>query len=166
MPHMNIDDYLYLELEGGVVVIELLPELAPNHVKQIKMLVDHKFYDGLVFHRVIDGFMAQTGCPHGTGGGGIDPSVAAEFSEEPHVRGICSMARTADPDSASCQFFICLADAPSLNGNYSVWGRVIEGMEFVDDIKKGDPNDNGKVTDPNHIVSMYRASTVPVDYKT
>lgn len=162
MNHMNIEDYLYLELESGIVVIQLFPELAPQHVTQIRYLVEQKFYDGLLFHRVIDGFMVQTGCPHGTGAGGVTPTIPAEFSEEKHVRGTCSMARTQDPDSASCQFFICLADTPSLDGQYSIWGQVVEGMEFIDSIKKGDQVNNGTVEDPDHIVAMYRAGSVPV----
>lgn len=161
--NMNIEDFVYLELEEGIVIIQLFPEVAPRHIAQIRVLIEQKFYDGLVFHRVIDGFMVQTGCPHGTGAGGVDPSIPAEFSDEmKHVRGTCSMARTEDPDSASCQFFICLADAPSLDGQYSIWGQVVEGMEFIDGIKKGDPADNGKVEDPDHIVAMYRAGSIPV----
>lgn len=165
MKYLNVEDFLYMELKDGVVLIELLPDLAPNHVNQIKHLVLQNFYDGLTFHRVIDGFMAQGGCPQGTGSGGVSPSVPAEFSEEKHVRGICSMARSQEPDSASCQFFICLAEVPSLDGQYSIWGRVIEGMEFVDNIKKGDSANNGTVEDPDKIITMYLASSVPVDYK-
>jgi len=160
--HMNIEDFVYLELEAGTVVIQLFPEVAPHHVAQLRLLIEHGFYNGLVFHRVIEGFMAQTGCPHGTGQGGLEQTIPAEFTDMKHVRGTCSMARTEDPDSASCQFFICLADSPSLDGHYSAWGQVVEGMEFVDDIKKGDMANNGAVEDPSKIIAMYQASAVPV----
>ncbi len=145
---------LYLNLKDGRVTIEMRPDLAPEHVARIKELVRSGFYDGIVFHRVIDGFMAQTGDPTGTGRGGSGVRLKAEFSSEPHVRGTVSMARAADPDSADSQFFICFADAPFLDRQYTVWGQVIEGMEFVDQIKKGDPNANGAVTNPDRIVSM------------
>ena len=151
---MDINNTLELELKDGTVVIELLPDLAPKHVAQIKHLVKEKFYDGLVFHRVIDGFMVQGGSPTGDGTGSITETVSAEFSDEPHVRGICSMARGAEVDSASCQFFIVLEDSSFLNEQYTVWGKVISGMEFVDNIKKGDSADNGVVEDPDKIVSM------------
>jgi len=154
-----------METTQGDVVIEIFPDLAPLHIRQIYALIHQKFYDGLTFHRVIDGFMAQTGCPNGTGSGGLEQLLAAEFSEEPHKRGICSMARSTDPDSASCQFFICLDDYPSLDGQYSVWGKVIKGMENVDKIKKGDPANNGLVENPDKIISMKLASAVPVNYK-
>jgi peptidylprolyl isomerase len=140
---------LTLETTQGPVVIALRPDLAPGHVAHIKKLAEEKFYDGIVFHRVIDGFMAQTGCPHGTGTGGSKyPNLKAEFNAEPHVRGICSMARAASPDSANSQFFICLADARFLDKNYTVWGQVTSGMENVDKIKKGEP-----VKDPDKIIS-------------
>jgi len=140
---------LTLETTKGPVVIEMRPDLAPNHVAHIKKLVDEKFYDGIVFHRVIDGFMAQTGCPHGTGTGGSKyPNLKQEFNAEPHVRGTVSMARAADPDSANSQFFICFADARFLDKNYTVWGKVVSGMENVDKIKRGEP-----VRDPDKIIS-------------
>ena len=125
---------------GGDVVIRLRPDLAPQHVKRIKELTSEGFYDGVVFHRVIDGFMAQGGDPTGTGTSGSDkPDLPAEFSREPHVRGTASMARTMDPNSANSQFFICFDDARFLDGQYTVWGEVTEGMEFVDALPKGEP---------------------------
>jgi peptidylprolyl isomerase len=146
---------LYLDLKTGRVTIELKPDLAPNHVARIKELAQAGFYDGVVFHRVIPGFMAQTGDPTGTGAGGSDkPNLKAEFSREAHVRGTCSMARSASPDSANSQFFICFDDAPWLDGKYTVWGRVISGMEHVDAIKKGDENRNGSVVDPDKVIRM------------
>lgn len=151
---MDINNTLELELKDGIVVIELLPDLAPKHVAQIKHLVKEKFYDGLVFHRVIDGFMVQGGSPTGDGTGSITTTLSAEFSDEPHVRGICSMARGPEVDSASCQFFIVLEDSSFLNEQYTVWGKVISGMEFVDNIKKGDSADNGMVENPDKIISM------------
>ena len=158
----DLENMIYLELKTGRVVIETLPELAPNHVAQIKELVREGFYDGIVFHRVIEGFMAQTGDPTGTGRGGSEkPDLKAEFSHEPHARGVLSMARAQSPNSANSQFFICLADATFLDGQYTVWGRVIEGMEHVDQIKLGDPNRNGTVTDPDSIVGMVVAADAP-----
>lgn len=158
----DLENMIYLELKTGRVVIETLPELAPNHVAQIKELVREGFYDGIVFHRVIEGFMAQTGDPTGTGRGGSDkPDLKAEFSNEPHVRGVLSMARAQSPDSANSQFFICLADATFLDSQYTVWGRVIEGMEHVDQIKLGDQNRNGAVTEPDSIVRMVVAADAP-----
>ena len=151
---MSIDNILELELKNGTVTIEMLPDLAPKHVTQIKHLARNKFYDGLVFHRVIEGFMVQGGSPTGDGTGSITTTLSAEFSDEPHVRGICSMARGPEVDSASCQFFIVLADSSFLNEQYTVWGKVISGMEFVDNIKKGDSANNGVVEDPDKIVSM------------
>ena len=146
----KMENMLYLDLEHGRVVIELKPDLAPKHVARIKELVRAGFYDGIVFHRVIDGFMAQTGDPTGTGMGGSDkPDLKAEFSNMSHVRGTCSMARSQNPNSANSQFFICFEDAPWLNRQYSVWGQVIEGMENVDQIKRGEP-----VRDPDSIVTM------------
>ena len=134
------ENTLIIETTKGRVVIALRPDLAPKHVERIKTLARENFYDGIVFHRVIDGFMAQTGCPRGTGTGGSDyPNLPAEFNAEPHVRGVCSMARTANPDSANSQFFICFDDARFLDGQYTVWGEVIEGMEHVDALPKGEP---------------------------
>jgi peptidylprolyl isomerase len=138
---------------GGPIVIEMRPDLAPKHVARIKELVRQKFYDGIVFHRVIDGFMAQTGDPTGTGSGGSGTKLPAEFSKEPHVRGTVSMARTSDPNSADSQFFICFAPANYLDGQYTVWGKVISGMEYVDKIKKGAPR-SGTVTNPDKIVTL------------
>ena len=140
---------LTLETTKGPVVIGLRPDLAPGHIEHIKKLVGEKFYDGVVFHRVIDGFMAQTGCPNGTGMGGSKyPNLKQEFNAEPHVRGTCSMARAQDPNSANSQFFICFGDAAFLNKQYTVWGKVVSGMENVDKIKRGEP-----VRDPDKIVS-------------
>ncbi len=151
---------IYLDLEDGRVVIELRPDLAPNHVERVKELTREGFYDGVVFHRVIDGFMAQTGDPTGTGMGGSDkPDLEAEFSDEPHVRGTLSMARTSDPDSANSQFFIVFEDASHLNGQYTVWGLVVDGMEYVDKIKRGDGR-NGMVDDPDKIIRVRIAADV------
>jgi peptidylprolyl isomerase len=136
------------------VKIELRPDLAPNHVARISELTKEGFYDGIVFHRVIAGFMAQTGDPTGTGTGGSKKgNIKAEFSRERHVRGTCSMARSSSPDSANSQFFICFDDAPWLDGQYTVWGKVTEGMEHIDQIKKGGDRD-GSVVDPDKIISM------------
>ena len=144
------ENTLILETTKGKVVIEMRPDLAPGHVEHIKKLAREKFYDGIVFHRVIDGFMAQTGCPDGTGMGGSSyPNLKAEFNKEPHVRGVCSMARSSMPDSANSQFFICFDDASFLDGQYTAWGKVTEGMENVDQIKRGEP-----VSNPVKIVSM------------
>ena len=141
---------IYLDLKDGRVVIKLRPDLAPKHVAQIKKLTREGFYDGIVFHRVIDGFMAQVGCPHGTGtGGSKHPDLAQEFNAEPHVRGVCSMARSQNPNSANSQFFIVFEDARFLDKQYTAWGEVVEGMENVDKIKRGEP-----VRDPDTIVSM------------
>ena len=135
---------------GGPVVIQMRPDLAPKHVAQIKKLTREKFYDGVPFHRVIDGFMAQTGDPTGTGAGpGSGNKLQAEFSREPHVRGTVSMARTSDPNSADSQFFICFAPSNFLDGKYTVWGKVVSGMEFVDKIKRGEP-----VRNPDKVVSL------------
>jgi peptidylprolyl isomerase len=136
---LDPENTLYLELKNGRVVIEMRPDLAPGHVARIKALVREGFYDGIVFHRVIPGFMAQTGDPTGTGTGGSGQKLAAEFNAEPHVRGICSMARAQSPDSADSQFFIVFDDASFLDRKYTVWGRVIEGMENIDQINKGEP---------------------------
>ena len=147
------EDTMTLETTKGNVVIEMRPDLAPGHVARIKELVKEGFYDGVVFHRVIDGFMAQTGCPHGTGTGGSDyPDLPAEFNAEPHVRGTASMARARSPDSANSQFFICFDDASFLDKQYTVWGKVTEGMENVDKIKRGEP-----VQNPDKIVKAHMA---------
>ncbi len=147
-------DFAYMQLKDGVVKIRLRPDLAPRHVDRIKALINKGFYNGLTFHRVIDGFMAQTGDPKGDGTGGSGQNLAAEFSSAPHVRGTVSMARAMSPDSADSQFFIVLAPAPHLDGQYTVWGEVVEGMNFVDAIKKGDPMNNGAVTQPDRILSL------------
>ena len=142
------DDRLTLSLStGGDVVIKLRPDLAPDHVERITTLAGQGFYDGVLFHRVIPGFMAQGGDPTGRGTGGSDlPNLKAEFSREPHVRGVCSMARTSDPNSANSQFFICFDDARFLDGQYTVWGEVESGMEHVDALPKGEPPSNpGKI---------------------
>ena len=151
---MDKENVLYLDLKDGRVVIEMFPEDAPEHVKRIKELVREGFYDGLNFHRVIEGFMAQTGDPLGNGTGGSGQNLKAEFNARPHKRGTVSMARSMHPDSADSQFFICFDDCQWLDGQYTVWGQVIEGMEYVDNIKRGDYDDNGTVTDPDKIVKM------------
>ncbi len=154
------ENRLHLELKDGIVVIQLLPDLAPNHVNRIKELARMNFYDNTPIHRVIDGFMAQMGDPTGSGSGGSDlPDLKSEFSNEPHVRGIVSMARTPDPNSANSQFFIMFDSAPSLDNQYTVWGKVIEGMDFVDNIKKGDGM-NGIVEDPDFIISLKVAADI------
>ncbi|MBV8392477.1 MAG: peptidylprolyl isomerase [Alphaproteobacteria bacterium] len=154
------DNTLYIDLKDGRVVIEMRPDLAPKHVAQIrKLALEHK-YDGIVFHRVIDGFMAQTGDPQGTGMGGMGDKLPAEFSREPHVRGTVSMARTNDPNSAQSQFFICFAPAPSLDGQYTVWGKVVSGMEFVDKIKRGAPG-SGAVAPPQDKMIKVRLASDP-----
>ena len=136
----DAENTLILTLESGPVVIDLRPDLAPGHVARIKELAREGFYDGVVFHRVIPGFMAQGGDPTGTGSGGSKkPNLPAEFSKEPHVRGVCSMARTNNPNSANSQFFICFDDATFLDGQYTVWGQVTDGMEHVDALPKGEP---------------------------
>ena len=150
---------LILETRNGKVVIKLRPDLAPKHVAQIKALVARKFYDGIVFHRVIAGFMAQTGDPKGTGEGGSDlPDIPAEFTQTPFKRGTLGMARASDPDSANSQFFICLADAPFLDGKYTVFGEVVSGMDVVDKIKKGDADNNGAVTNPDKMLKLRLAA--------
>ena len=149
---MNDDpeNTLIMQLESGPVTIRLRPDLAPGHVERIKQLAREGFYDGVPFHRVIDGFMAQGGDPTGRGtGGSKKPDLKAEFSREPHVRGVCSMARTSDPNSANSQFFIVFDDATFLDNQYTVWGEVIEGMEHVDALPKGEPPRS-----PGKIVSM------------
>ena len=150
------ENTLLIETTKGPVVIEMRPDLAPNHVAHIKKLAREKFYDGIVFHRVIDGFMAQTGDPTGTGTGSSKyPNLKQEFSAEPHVRGTASMARAQNPDSANSQFFICFDDARFLDRQYTVWGKVIEGMENVDKIKRGEP-----VRDPDSMVTVRVAADV------
>ncbi len=150
----DLEHTLYIDLKGGRVTIELRPDLAPGHVTRIKELARSGFYDGTPFHRVIEGFMAQGGDPTGTGtGGSKKPDLKAEFSREPHVRGVCSMARSNDPNSANSQFFICFGDARFLDGKYTVWGKVTSGMELVDAIKRGEP-----VRDPDRIVKMQVAA--------
>ena len=140
---------LILETTKGRVVIALRPDLAPNHVERIKTLAGQGFYDGVPFHRVIEGFMAQTGDPTGTGSGGSDlPDLRSEFNAQPHKRGTCSMARAQSPHSANSQFFICFDDAGFLDRQYTVWGEVVEGMENIDKVKRGEP-----VRDPDKIVS-------------
>jgi cyclophilin family peptidyl-prolyl cis-trans isomerase len=147
-------DYLILELKDGLVKIKLRDDLAPGHIERIKTLAGQGFYDGVVFHRVIPGFMAQTGDPTGTGSGGSDlPNLKAEFSEHKHTKGTVSAARTANPNSANSQFFICFDDAPWLDKQYSVWGEVVEGMDNVDKIKKGGEHNNGAITgEPDKII--------------
>lgn len=157
---MDKENTLYMDLDYGRVVIELLPDVAPNHVARIKELTRQGFYDGLKFHRVIDGFMAQTGDPLGNGTGGSGQKLKAEFNATPHVRGTVSMARASDPNSADSQFFICFDDATFLDGQYTVFGKVIEGMEYVDMIKKGNPQMNGTVQNPDVIVKMQVAADV------
>jgi peptidylprolyl isomerase len=154
------ENTLYLDTKDGRVVIELLPDLAPKHVARIKELVRKGFYDGLVFHRVIEGFMAQTGDPLGNGTGGSGTKLPAEFSKQPFERGAVGMARSRDPNSGDSQFFICFAPAPFLNGQYTVWGQVTQGMDVVDQIKKGDRAANGAVQGPDKIVRMQVAADV------
>lgn len=154
------ENTLYMDLKDGRVVIEMYPEKAPKHVARIKELVRKGFYDGLVFHRVIDSFMAQTGDPTGTGSGGSGQNIKAEFNDIKHDRGTLSMARAASPDSADSQFFIVFEAATHLDGQYTAWGKVVSGMEFVDKIKKGDPYRNGTVTDPDKIVKLQVAADV------
>ena len=152
-PDTDLDNTLLLETSKGPVTILMRPDLAPSHVARIKKLVRDGFYDGLKFHRVIDGFMAQTGCPHGTGTGGSGQKLRAEFSKEKHVRGTVSMARSQSPDSGDSQFFICFDDAKWLDGQYTVWGKVMLGMENVDRIKRGEP-----VSDPDSIIAARMAA--------
>ena len=150
----DLENTLYLDLAAGRVVIQLRPDLAPKHVARIKELARSGFYDGIIFHRVIPGFMAQTGDPTGTGRGGSDkPDLPAEFSKEPFARGTVGMARTSDPNSANSQFFIMFAPAPHLNGQYTVWGQVADGMQYVDQLAKGEPPAN-----PDKIVKMQVAA--------
>jgi peptidylprolyl isomerase len=154
-PAADPANQVVMTTKDGKIVIQLRPDLAPNHVKQIETLTKQKFYDGIVFHRVIDGFMAQTGDPTGTGTGGSSlPDIKAEFSSEPFKRGTVGMARSQDPDSANSQFFICFGDAGFLNNKYTVVGQVISGMDVVDKIKKGSSADNGTVVNPDKIITM------------
>ncbi len=147
------ENTIIMDITHGRVVLQLRPDLAPKHVARIKELARQGFYDGIVFHRVIDGFMAQTGDPTGTGRGGSGKNIDAEFSDASHVRGTASMARTQDPNSADSQFFVCFDEAGHLDGQYTVWGHVTEGMEYIDMIKKGEP-----VSDPDKIITMRVAS--------
>tara|TARA_R110000787_G_scaffold93939_3_gene196351 strand:+ start:1243 stop:1740 length:498 start_codon:yes stop_codon:yes gene_type:complete len=150
IPMTDLENTLLLETSKGPVKIELRPDLAPGHVARIKELAREEFYDGIVFHRVIAGFMAQVGCPKGNGtGGSSKPDIKAEFNAEPHVRGTCSMARTSAPNSANSQFFICFDDASFLDRQYTVWGKVTEGMDVIDQLAKGEPPRN-----PDKIVTM------------
>jgi cyclophilin family peptidyl-prolyl cis-trans isomerase len=152
---LDPNNTIYLDLKDGRVVIKLRPDLAPKHVEQVKALTKRGFYNGIVFHRVIDGFMAQTGDPTGTGMGGSDlPNIPAEFTREPYKRGSVGMARSQSPDSANSQFYLCFDGCGSLTGQYTLWGEIVSGMEFVDKVKKGAANDNGKVTNPDKIVKM------------
>jgi len=160
MAFENPEDTLVLETTKGRVVIKLRPDLAPSHVERVKELAREKFYDGVVFHRVIDGFMAQTGDPTGTGTGGSErPDLKAEFSKEPFKRGTVGMARSSSPDSANSQFFIILADGDFLNGQYTVVGQVTKGMDVVDAIKKGSESNNGQVSNPDKMLSVKLASS-------
>lgn len=149
--HMN---KIKIILTNGDVIIETLPNVAPKHVARIIELVKSGFYDGLNFHRVIDGFMAQTGCPYGDGTGGSGVKIPAEFSCEHFVRGTVGMARAFDVNSADSQFFICFEDCKFLDGKYTVWGHVVSGMEFIDKIKRGDELKNGHVENPDKIIKM------------
>jgi peptidylprolyl isomerase len=154
-PAVQLDpqNTIYLDIPAGRVVIELRPDKAPKTVARFKQLVRQHFYDGLTFHRVIPGFMAQGGDPKGDGTGGSGQNIPAEFNDMHHLRGTIAMARSADPNSADSQFFICFAPAPWLDGQYTAFGRVVEGMEYVDQIKQGDPN-TGAVEDPTKIIRM------------
>ena len=146
----DLENTLILETTKGTAKIELYPDRAPGHVERIKELAREEFYDGIIFHRVIDGFMAQVGCPNGNGmGGSSKPDLKAEFNDASHERGTCSMARTAAPHSANSQFFICFGDTPHLDGQYTVWGKVVEGMDMIDTLAKGEPPRN-----PDSIVTM------------
>jgi peptidyl-prolyl cis-trans isomerase B (cyclophilin B) len=150
------ENTIVMETSKGTVAIELRPDVAPNHTARIKELAREEFYDGIVFHRVIEDFMAQVGCPKGNGTGGSDkPDLAAEFSTEKHVRGTVSAARSANPNSANSQFFICFTEAPWLNGQYSVFGKVIEGMDVIDQLERGEP-----VRNPDKIVTMRVAADI------
>ena len=155
------ENTLIMEIVHGKVVIEMLPQVAPKHVDRIRALVREGFYDGVVFHRVMEGFMAQTGDPTGTGRGGSGQNIDAEFSTEPFIRGTIGMARAQSPNSADSQFFICFDDASFLNGQYTVWGRVVEGMEAVDQIKKAPAGrQSGMVDNPDKIITLKVAADV------
>ena len=156
----DLNNTLYMDLKHGRVVIEMRPDLAPKHVSRIKELVRQKFYDGLTFHRVIGGFMAQGGDPNGNGTGSSGTKIPAEFSDEPHVRGTVSMARSSDPNSADSQFFIVLARSDWLDGQYTVWGKVTKGMEFIGKLKRGSRATNGLVDEPDKILRVRIASEV------
>jgi peptidylprolyl isomerase len=157
---LDLENTIYLDLKQGRVVIKLLPDVAPLHVARIKTLSRQGFYDNTPFHRVMEGFMAQGGDPTGTGMGGSKlPNLPPEFSQRRFVRGVCGMARSKDPASANSQFFIMFAPAPSLDGQYTIWGQVVSGMEFVDQIKRGAPG-SGTVTNPDRIVHMRVAADV------
>lgn len=156
----NLENTLYLDLKDGRVTIEMYPESAPNHVARIKELVKEGFYNGLKFHRVIDGFMAQTGDPLGNGTGGSGKNIKAEFNDRMHVRGTLSMARSGHPDSADSQFFIMFENAPHLDNQYTVWGQVVDGIDHVMNIKRGSQYDNGSVSDPDTIIKMQMAEGV------
>jgi peptidylprolyl isomerase len=160
---LDLENTLYLDLDYGRVVIRMRPDLAPQHVARIKELTRRGFYDGLVWHRVIDGFMAQTGDPEGDGTGGSGQNIPAEFNAGKHTRGAVSMARASNINSADSQFFIVLADSPHLNGQYTYWGEVVSGMEFVDQIRKGNPARNGSVPYPDRIIRMQVAADVKDD---
>ncbi|MBR1399762.1 MAG: peptidylprolyl isomerase [Alphaproteobacteria bacterium] len=149
----DAENAILLKTKYGDVLIEMWPDEAPNHVKRIKELVREGFYNGLKFHRVIDGFMAQAGCPRGDGTGGSGKKLKAEFNRNRHVRGTASMARAMNPDSADSQFFICYNDCPWLDGQYTIWGQVTSGMEFIDMLKKGS-GQSGMVDEPDEIISM------------
>jgi len=155
---MDKENTLYIDLKDGRVVIEMRPDLAPKHVAQIKKLAREGKYDGVVFHRVIEGFMAQTGDPDGTGSGGMGEPLKAEFSKEPHVRGSVSMARTNDPNSARSQFFIVFKDSNFLDGQYTVWGKVTSGMEFVDKIKRGQGQSGAVPAPPDKMIKVQVAA--------
>ena len=157
-PALDPENTIYLDVPAGRVVIQLRPDLAPTHVARIKELTRAGFYDGLPFHRVIPGFMAQTGDPRGDGTGGSGQKLKAEFSKEKHTRGTVSMARAASPDSGDSQFFICFAPSTWLDGQYTIWGQVVSGMEFVDKVKMGSQANNGMVSDPTKIVKMQVAA--------
>ncbi len=156
---LDKEDILYIDLKSGRVAIRLRPDLAPNHVARVKKLAREGFYDGIVFHRVIDGFMAQTGDPKGDGSGSSQyPDLKSEFSQAPFRRGTLGAARSRSPHSANSQFFICLAAASHLNGDYTVWGQVVRGMEHIDAIRKGDPDRNGAVDNPDKMLKVLVAA--------
>ncbi len=157
---LDAENTLIIMLKDGPVIIKMLPDAAPNHVARIKELAREDFYDGIVFHRVIDGFMAQTGDPTGTGTSGSGKKLKAEFNDVKHKRGVVSMARASSPDSADSQFFIVFKNSPFLNNQYTAWGEVVLGMEYVDMIKKGDPDANGSVSDPDKMLRVEVAADV------